>query len=448
MTVAADFTDRDWTDLSRRVADLAAGLDRADVGGGDPVLEYAARSAATALLDRGRVADPELAEYTDELRDYLDLPAVRDRDAASRVTDVAPVRRDVAADRRIDPRVVVDVTADPVRMLTRDELDAAASAAARHRATLDQQARLARTGKAAAITGRSVAAIRDEHQRLAAPAAAVAELPAPEHAKSNSTPSSPTPSAPWTPRPATSPPQAGSPTRRKRTPVDGSPRTPPSGTDSSPPVSRPRNSFGAPPPHRRALSGMPSSPRRSARHRRSMTASRRPLAETPRPYGGRTARSSSSVPNAASSPIAPAGSVPKCSAAPTSTSPPPRPSSGSGRLRRRNGAQRCGTGTGTGTATSPTSRRRPSSSNVSSNGRRCSTRSESEVATNSNYERRCAHTGVRTAIRIAVTPLCADAKPGYWGAIGRPLSASRVRTPAWQALAATVSSGTRRSTVA
>lgn len=177
-TVAADFTDRDWTDLSRRVTDLAAGIDRTAVGGGDPVVEDAARTAATALLDRGRIADPELAEYTDELRDYLDLPAVRDRDrdAASRVADEAPVRRDVAADRRIDPRVAADVTADPVRMLTRDELDAAASAAARHRAALDQQARLARAAKAAALAGRSVAAVRDEHQRLAAPAAAVAEL--------------------------------------------------------------------------------------------------------------------------------------------------------------------------------------------------------------------------------------------------------------------------------
>ncbi|MFC7959072.1 MobF family relaxase [Rhodococcoides kroppenstedtii] len=175
-TAAADFTDRDWTELSRRVADLAAGIDRADVGGGDPVLEDAARTAATALLDRGRIADPELAQYTDELRDYLDLPAVRDHDAASRITDEAPVRRDVTADRRIDPRVAAEMTADPVRMLTRDELDAAASAAARHRAALDQQARLARAAKAAAIGGRSVAAVRDEHQRLAAPAAAVAEL--------------------------------------------------------------------------------------------------------------------------------------------------------------------------------------------------------------------------------------------------------------------------------
>lgn len=175
-------TDLDYThpqDQAYRNAVRAlvdAGIDRADVGGGDPVLEDAARTAATALLDRGRIADPELAQYTDELRDYLDLPAVRDRDAASRVTDEAPVRRDVAADRRIDPRVAADVAADPVRMLTRDELDAAASAAARHRAALDQQARLARAAKAAAIAGRSVAAVRDEHQRLAAPAAAVAEL--------------------------------------------------------------------------------------------------------------------------------------------------------------------------------------------------------------------------------------------------------------------------------
>ncbi|WP_328813543.1 MobF family relaxase [Rhodococcus sp. NBC_00297] len=203
--VADTLTDRDWTELTRRVVDTAQAVDGAadrlelSLARFDTTEAEAVRTLAQTLAVD--TADVDLAVYVDELRGYLDLPdsrrqaetkadaeaprADRPGSAAERVDRSTPMPTPVLDDRgaRTDPalptradaetrEVAAAMSRDPLRLLTTQDLDAALADAARRRATLDQQMRLARAAKAAALGQRSVHAVRAEHAAVAAPAAA------------------------------------------------------------------------------------------------------------------------------------------------------------------------------------------------------------------------------------------------------------------------------------
>ncbi|WP_051613694.1 MobF family relaxase [Rhodococcus sp. UNC23MFCrub1.1] len=197
--VADTLTDREWTELARRVVDTALGADTAALDlhltRFDNPERTAIRAVVTAAAETVTDLDPDLTAYTDELRSYLHMSDRSTEPAGALTTDEPATTHDQAPASDRAPRRTLDERPDavrtpahastdaaaaaeqmrraPIRALTDDQLDAAAAQARTRLAALDRDIRLAGVARAAALGGQSVAAVRAEHAQTTAAAKSV-----------------------------------------------------------------------------------------------------------------------------------------------------------------------------------------------------------------------------------------------------------------------------------
>ncbi|MBY6687470.1 relaxase domain-containing protein [Rhodococcus sp. BP-149] len=205
--VAATLTDREWTELARRVVDAALGADTADLDlhliRFDDTEGAAIRAVVAAVAETVTDLDPDLTAYTDELRSYLHMTDSATEPAGAATANEPATTQDQAPAPDRAPRHTLDERPDavrtpahastdvaaaaeqmrraPIRALTDDQLDAAAAQARTRLAALDRDIRLANAARTAALGGQSVAAVRAEQAQTDTAAAAVRTAIAAQH---------------------------------------------------------------------------------------------------------------------------------------------------------------------------------------------------------------------------------------------------------------------------